>query len=137
VRPRGRGRLHLRLAPIDKVWSAMSPAYDSLAIPLTVLDAASHTIGNEGLQARRRIGKTRIGEYLNCGSGQGGPSADIYEINLSMVSRLQPNTAGGTTITTTVDGVAKPASFTGDYIKCGTTGELEKRLVKFVENQIW
>ena len=123
--------------PIDKVWSAMSPAYDSLAIPLTVIDAANHTIGNEGLQARRRIGKTRIGEYLNCGNGEGGPSADIYDVNLSMISKLQPNSTGGTTITTTVDGVAKPASFTGDYIKCGTTGQLEQRLVKFVEKQIW
>jgi hypothetical protein len=123
--------------PIDKVWSAMAPAYDSLGIPLTVVDPANHTIGNQGLQARRRIGTTRIGEYLNCGNGEGGPSADIYDINLSMVSRLQTNANGGTTITTTVDGAAKPASFTGDYIKCGTTGELEQRLVKFVEKQIW
>ncbi|HEV7596086.1 MAG TPA: hypothetical protein VGO33_13905 [Gemmatimonadaceae bacterium] len=123
--------------PIDKVWNAMMPAYDSLSIPLSVLDATSHTIGNEGLTARRRIGKTRIGEYLNCGNGEGGPSADIYEINLSMVSRLQPNAVGGTTITTTVDGAAKPASFSGDYIKCATTGELEKRLVKIVEDKLW
>jgi hypothetical protein len=123
--------------PIDKVWSAMAPAYDSLSIPLSVFDATSRTIGNEGLKARRRIGKTRIGEYLNCGNGEGGPSADIYEINLSMVSRLQPNAVGGTTITTTVDGVAKPASFSGDYIKCATTGELEKRLVKLVEDKLW
>jgi len=123
-------------SPIDKVWTAMSPAYDSLGIPLTVLDATTHTIGNEGLKGRRRIGKTRIGEYLNCGNGEGGPSADIYDINLSMVSKLQPNSAGGTTITTTVDGVARPASFAGDYIKCGTTGELEKRLVKFVESEL-
>ena len=41
------------------------------------------------------------------------------------------------TITTTVDGVAKPASFSGDYIKCATTGELEKRLVKIVEDKLW
>lgn len=123
--------------PIDKVWSAMVPAYDSLSIPLSVLDPSTHTIGNQGLKARRRIGKTRIGEYLNCGNGEGGPSADLYEINLSMVSTLQPNSAGGTTITTTVDGAARPASFSGDYIKCATTGELEKRLVKLVENQIW
>lgn len=122
--------------PIDKVWSAMSPAYDSLAIPLTVIDGTTHTIGNEGLKARRRIGSTRIGKYLNCGDGEGGPSSDIYDINLSVVSRLQPNSAGGTTITTTVDGVAKPASFSGDYIKCATTGELERRLVKLVENKI-
>ncbi|MDB4869965.1 MAG: hypothetical protein JWL97_969 [Gemmatimonadales bacterium] len=123
--------------PMDKVWPAMAPAYDSLSIPLSVFDATSRTIGNEGLKARRRIGKTRIGEYLNCGNGEGGPSADIYEINLSMVSRLQPNAVGGTTITTTVDGVAKPASFSGDYIKCATTGELEKRLVKIVEDKLW
>ena len=123
--------------PIDKVWSVMPQAFDSLSIPLTVIDATSHTIGNEGLKARRRIGKTRIGEYLNCGNGEGGPSSDIYDINLSLVSRLQPNAVGGTTITTTVDGVAKPASFSGDYIKCATTGELEKRLVKLVEDRIW
>jgi hypothetical protein len=123
--------------PIDKVWSAMVPAYDSLSIPLTVLDATSHTIGNQGLKARRRIGQTRIGEYLNCGNGEGGPSADLYDINLSMVSTLQPNAAGGTTITTTVDGAAKPASFSGEYIKCATTGELEKRLVKLVEDKLW
>jgi hypothetical protein len=123
--------------PIDKVWSAMAPAFDSLSIPLTVLDAATHTIGNQGLKARRRIGKTRIGEYLNCGNGEGGPSADLYDINLSLVSKLEPNSVGGTTITTTVDGVAKPASFSGDYIKCATTGELEKRLVKLVEDKLW
>jgi hypothetical protein len=131
---RGVANLHF---PVDKVWTAMAPAYDSLSIPLSVFDATSRTIGNEGLKARRRIGKTRIGEYLNCGNGEGGPSADIYEINLSMVSRLQPNAVGGTTITTTVDGVAKPASFSGDYIKCATTGELEKRLVKIVEDKLW
>jgi hypothetical protein len=123
--------------PIEKVWSAMAPAYDSLAIPLTVLDAASHTIGNEGLKAHRRIGNTRIAEYLNCGNGEGGPSADIYDISLSVISRLQPNSAGGTTITTTVDGVAKPASYSGDYIKCTTTSGLEQRLVKIVEARAW
>ncbi len=123
--------------PMDKVWSAMAPAFDSLSIPLTVFDATTHTIGNEGLKARRRIGKTRIGESLNCGNGEGGPSADLYDINLSLVSKLQPNAVGGTTITTAVDGVAKPASFSGDYIKCATTVELEKRLVKLVEDRIW
>jgi hypothetical protein len=123
-------------SPIDRVWSAMSLAYDSLSIPLTVIDATSHTIGNQGLNAHRRIGKTRIGEYLNCGSGEGGPSADIYDINLSVVSKLQPNSTGGTTITTTVDGNAKPASYSGDYIKCATTGGLEQRLVRLVEAQI-
>ena len=123
--------------PIDKVWSAMSPAYDSLAIPLTVFDPANHTIGNEGLKAHRRIGKTRIAEYLNCGNGEGGPSADLYDISLSVVSKLQPNSSGGTTLTTTVDGVAKPASFSGDYIKCTTTSGLEQRLVKIVEARVW
>jgi hypothetical protein len=72
---------------------------------------------------------------LNCGSGEGGPSADIYDINLSVVSKLQPNSTGGTTITTTVDGNAKPASYSGDYIKCATTGALEQRLVRLVEAQ--
>ena len=123
-------------APVDRVWNALPSAYDSLAIPLTVVDSVNHLIGNEGLQTRRRLGTVRLGEYLNCGSGQGGPSADTYDINLTVVTKLQPNKTGGTTATITVDGVAKSASFSGDYIKCATTGKLEQRLVKFVEAQL-
>jgi hypothetical protein len=123
-------------AGIDRVWDGMRVAYDSLAIPLTVFDASTHTIGNEGLKARRRIGKSRISEYLNCGNGEGGPSADMYDVNLSVVTRLTTNADAGTTVTTTVDAVAKPANFSGENIRCGTTGELEKRLVKITEGQL-
>lgn len=122
--------------PIDKVWAALPVAYDSLAIPLTVLDATNHVIGNEGLKLRRRLGRVRLSEFLNCGNGEGGPSADSYDVNLSVVTKLQPNSNGGTTATITVDGVAKPAEFSGDYIKCATTGALETRLVKLVQPQL-
>jgi hypothetical protein len=123
-------------AGIDKVWSAMTVAYDSLGIPLTVLDASTHTIGNEGLKTRRRIGKARISEYLDCGNGQGGPSADVYDINVSVVSRLMTNTDAGTTVTTTIDAVAKSPNFSGENLRCATTGELEKRLAGIAENQL-
>jgi hypothetical protein len=46
------------------------------------------------------------------------------------------NANAGTTVTTTVDAVAKPANFSGENIRCGTTGELEKRLVRIVESQL-
>jgi hypothetical protein len=123
-------------APIDKVWAVLAPSYDSLAIPLTAIDAAGRAIGNGGVIVHRKLGKARLSEYVNCGNSQGGPSADTYEINLAVSTRLAPAPAGGTVVTTVVNAAGKPASLSGDYIPCATTGGLETRLVKLIEAQL-
>jgi hypothetical protein len=84
----------------------------------------------------RRLGKARLSEYVNCGNSQGGPSADTYEINLAVSTRLAAAPSGGTVVTTVVNAAGKPASLSGDYIPCATTGGLETRLVKLIEAQL-
>lgn len=123
-------------APIDKVWAVLTPAYDSLGIPLTAIDPASHSVGNGGVILHRKLGKARLSEYINCGDSQGGPSADTYEVNLSISTRLAPAPSVGTVVTTVVNAAGKPASLSGDYIPCGTTGGLETRLVRTIEAQL-
>ncbi|HEY1953912.1 MAG TPA: hypothetical protein VGG76_13990 [Gemmatimonadaceae bacterium] len=123
-------------APIDKVWGVLTPTYDSLGIPLTAIDPASHALGNGGMIVHRKLGKARLSEYINCGNSQGGPSADTYEVNLSVVTRLAPAPSAGTIVTTVVNAAGKPASLSGDYIPCGTTGGLETRLVRLIEAQL-
>ena len=123
-------------APIDKVWAVLTPSYDSLGIPLTAIDPASHSVANGGVIVHRRLGKTRLSEYLNCGNSQGGPSADTYEINLSITTRLAPASPSGTTVTTVVNAAGKPASLSGDYIPCASTDGLETRLVRMIEAQL-
>lgn len=123
-------------APIDKVWAALVPAYDSLAIPLTAIDPAAHVIGNGGFIVHRKLGNARLSQYINCGNAQGGPSADSYEINLSVTTSLAPASSAATVVTTRVNAAGKPASLSGEYMPCGTTGGLETRLVRLIEAQV-
>ena len=123
-------------APVDKVWAALVPAYDSLAIPLTAIDPAAHVIGNGGFIVHRKLGNARLSQYINCGSAQGGPSADSYEINLQVTTSLAPASSTSTVVTTRVNAAGKPASLSGEYMPCATTGGLETRLVRLIEAQV-
>jgi hypothetical protein len=119
-------------APIDKAWLALAAVYDSLAIPRSRTDAASHSLGISGMQIRRRLGNVRLSRYLDCGMAQQGPSADDYDVNLSVSTQLQPDATGGTRVTTTVGAMAKPIMISGDYSRCSSTGEIELRVHKLL-----
>jgi len=123
-------------APIDKVWAALVPSYDSLAIPLTAIDPGAHMLGNGGFIVHRKLGSARLSQYINCGSAQGGPSADSYEINLQVTTSLAPASSAATVVTTRVNAAGKPASLSGEYMPCSTTGGLETRLVRLIEAQV-
>ena len=89
--------------PLDRVWLALRTAYDSLAIPVSSFDASTHTIGNASMRLRRRLGNVAMSKYVNCGNVQGGPSADSYELVLSVVTRVEPSEPGMSRLSTSVD----------------------------------
>ena len=120
-------------APLDKLWSALPAAYQSISIPLTTIEAQDHLLGNRGLQLRRRLGDVPLSRYIDCGTAQGGASANSYDVNLSVITQLAAADATHTDVTTTVDAVAKPVLFTGEYVHCGTTGNLEAWISKLLE----
>jgi hypothetical protein len=90
-------------------------------------------IGNRGLQIRRELGKVRLSKYIDCGSAQARPSADFYDVNMSVVTQLVRADTANTKVVTTVDALARPVSFTGEYIRCATTGEIESRISRLLE----
>jgi hypothetical protein len=47
---------------------------------------------------------------------------------ISLSTQLQPQDSLTTKVITTVDAVARPVLFTGEYNHCGTRGELETRI---------
>ena len=119
---------------VDRVWSVLPAVYDSLRIPRSEFDAAAHVLGNTGLKLRRRLGAVTLSRLLDCGSTQGGPSADTYEVFLSILTKVQPGPEAGTAIlATTVDAQARPVSFAGEYVRCGSKGELELRVLNTVK----
>jgi hypothetical protein len=121
---------------VDRVWGPLRSAYDSLGIPVAIFDAATGTMGNAALRVRRRLGDIAISKYLNCGNVQGGPSADSYEIQLSVVTRTRPAEQGSTEIMTSVEAQGRPITLASEYMRCTSTGVLETRLVEIVNKQL-
>src|SRR5438874_2453356 len=114
-------------AAINPVWIAVAAAYDSIGIPITVIDTKGHTFGNQGFRVRGRLGKVPLSRYIVCGgSGTGfGANADSYEVYLAVISRLRATDTTHTELVTTVDAAARLASLSQPYTKCGSKGEIE------------
>ena len=122
---------------IDGVWRAVRAAYDSLAVPVAIFDEASHSVGNSNLRVRRRLGDVALSKYLNCGSTQGFPSADTYEIQMSVLTQLRTDPeSGGTTILTTVQAQGRPMTISSEFTPCSSTGGLETRIVDVVNRAL-
>ena len=116
--------------PIDRVWKAMPAVFAVLEVPIERFDAESNTIGNSSLKLYRRLGKTPLTRYLDCGTTQIGPNADSYEVLLTVLTRLSRPRAdtANTTVVTIVEAMARPIQFRGDYIRCSSKGAPSPRL---------
>lgn len=122
--------------PLDRVWAALPGVFDSLGIPINELDATRHVMGNSGFKAHKRLGKVALSKMIDCGSTQGFPSADEYDVHLSVLSQVEPDKAGPTSIATRVEAAARPMAFPGAYAKCSTKGTLEAAIVNAVTRRL-
>ena len=114
--------------PPDKVWDVLKEVYDSLSIPVGTVDPTRRILGNAGFKAHQRLGKTSLGRYIDCGRTQGFPSADSYDIYLSITTHVQPGRDGKSTLSTLVEAAGRPMAFSGEYTKCSTLGTLESAI---------
>lgn len=121
--------------PVADVWAVVPQVLESIPIPVDHLDHNTRTAGNSSLKLRRRLGKAPVSRYLDCGTTQAGPNADSYEVLLSVMVETQP-ADGQTQIRTSVQGLARPVLFAGDYIRCQTTDELERYIAKLIGERL-
>ena len=122
--------------PLDKVWRALPAVLDSLGIPVDHLDGSRHVIGNEAFKAHKRLGKTPLSKLIDCGSTQGFPSADEYDINLSVLTQVEADKTGATNVSTKVDASGRPMAFPGSYSRCTTKGVLEQTIVDVLTRRL-
>jgi hypothetical protein len=122
--------------PIDRVWDALKVVYDSLEIPKDNLDDVQHVIGHSGVKAHRRLGTIPLMRIIDCGSTQGTPSADSYDIQIAVLTHLTRGEGGLTNATTRVEAVGRPMAFAGEYVRCTTKGVLETMLVDAVKARL-
>jgi hypothetical protein len=116
----------------DAIWNVMPSVFDSLGIAVGTLDPDTRVIGNTALKVHGRLGSVSLSKYIDCGQTQGFPSADTYDVHLSVLTQVSPGKGNSATIATVVEAVARPAQFKGDYSRCESKGELEARIPRVV-----
>ena len=131
----GASRATIAYSP-DKVWDVLKSVYDSLSIPVGTVDPTRRLLGNTGFKAHQRLGKTSLGRYIDCGKTQGFPSADSYDIYLSITTHVQPGSNGTSTLSTLVEAAGRPMAFSGEYTRCSTLGTLESAITDAVRKRL-
>lgn len=121
----------------EAVWRIMPSVFDSLAIPVTVMNQASKQIGNNAFKTRQKLGKVSLSRYLDCGTTQIGPNADSYDVVLGVTTTITAGTAPNTSVlTTVVEAQSKPVMFNQAYSRCASKGGIETRLTDIVKARL-
>ena len=123
-------------APLEQVWRMLPALFDSLAVPVALIEPANHVIGNEGFKIRQRLGRASLSRYMDCGTTQIGPNADSYDVYLTVLVQLQPGANGTTSIATSFESLARPIAFSQEYSRCSTKGLFETSLVALVKARL-
>ena len=117
-------------------WAALRAVYDSLGIAVATVDQGNHVIGNPEMKLRRRLGEVGLSKYIDCGNTQGAPSAETYEIRMSVFTQAQAATPTSTSVLTTVEARGRPITMSGEYSICSSTGLLERRIAELVKARL-
>jgi hypothetical protein len=129
--------VHTIAFSVDKVWRALPAVFDSIGIPVATLDPAKRSIGNSGFKIRGRLKGVPLSRYIDCGnSTQIGPNADSYDVNITLMADVRPAESGTSTVTTTMDAVARPANFAQEYSQCSSKGALETRFIAILNARL-
>lgn len=122
---------------VDQVWAVLPAVYAELGIPLTVNNAATKTIGNTGWRTRRSIAKVPMQRYLDCGSSGTLQNAETYNINMSVVTTVRPNSSGGSVVATAITATGRnPITSSSAEVRCASMGDLEIRIRDMVQKKI-
>ena len=128
------GYSQIIVGSMDAAWTALNVTYGELKIPIATLVEAQHLIGNEGFRVRRRIGSLPMQSILDCGSTQGIPNAETYDIQMAISSALTPNAKGGIALVTRIDASGKSPNFSREAsVACHSSGALEKEIADIVQ----
>lgn len=130
----GRGSMTVPM-PADSVWEVLPEVFEALEIPVTRRVPSPREMGNLGFVARRVEGK-RMNAWVDCGSNLSGQLANLYEVTLSIVVRLQEAEAGGTLVQTVVDAHGRPRSTSGNQVHCQSRETLEERVGQLVVEKL-
>ncbi len=117
--------------PADVVWNAVKQVFIEFEVPLTVENTTTRQLGNGDFFRTRRFADKAMPQLVTCGAGITGPNAASYRIFMSLLTKVEANARGGTTVSTTFVSSARDMSggTAADRLPCGSTGALERLLM--------
>jgi hypothetical protein len=119
----------------DKAWAALNQVYSQLGISLTVVDTQMRVIGSlRGLQ-RRPVAGERLSRVVECGTGQYGPNADRYSVQLTVLTHVRAINDKQSVIDSRVGGNASPNGLSST-VNCASTGVLEEKVVDMLKKAL-
>jgi len=122
---------------VDKVWRALPAVFDSIGIPIAMLEPTAHRMGNEAFKVRSRLKGVPLSRYIDCGnSTQIGPNADSYDVVVTMLAEVHAAESGASSLRHTFSALARPANFSQDYSQCSSKGTLELRFMALLTSAL-
>ena len=117
----------------EVAWAKLPAVYEELALPVNLYVDQTKQIAAKSAHVRGRLGKTRLGQLITCGTDiTGEEKANIYEVTLDVGTAVSAAPDGKTHVLTMVTANARPMATSGDPVRCVTTGQLEKRIANAI-----
>ena len=124
-------------ASADAVWRVLPLVFDSIGIKLTTMDSQGRTLGAQNARTRRRLGGEAMSRSLSCGVGvTGEDNANSYDVYLTVMSAVEAQGTDRALLRTWVQASARPTATSGDAVRCGSTGWLERRIADQVAKRL-
>lgn len=114
--------------PPAKIWEILAAVYTDLGLEINFREPESLRIGACYQKFRTRLGKEMLSTYVDCGETRGVPNADRYEVALTVLTTVVPNSSGTSSLFTFVLGVGLDSSSSTNRRWCYSSGALEERI---------
>jgi hypothetical protein len=114
----------------NAIMTALVQGYKDAGIPVGTLDSDHGKIGNATYRVPTHyLGGKRLSLLLDCGTEpMVGQRADLYDVWISALTTVLPESDSVTVVSTEVEGQARSVGEAGGTIHCTSTGSLEKAI---------
>jgi predicted secreted Zn-dependent protease len=120
-------------ATVDRAWSALPAAFAAIGLTINAVDSAARAVG-DSIVVRGSIGTMAATEIIDCATPPVGRNADSVNVSLFVTSRLEMRDSSTSTVTNTVQAVARPPG--ASPILCRSRGVLERRLLEALRSRL-
>lgn len=124
------------VAPVDSVWKVLPGVFIELGVDPGTVDQQQHFIANTSFTARHRLGDANVSKYVDCGSSMSGKTADQATVTMSLVVQVVPDSGDISKLRAQFDGFATMDGAVANRIQCTSTGVLEARIARMVNDEL-